>query len=198
MTTTTTTTISTFEMTIFVDRLWGPQAKGWACLAAGHGPHLDDAGKYRHARFEPTFIAWPVDIDKLVRWAASRAPFCDLYVTPMLRTEKSRKKGRTSTGAGSRWLWCDVDGEWSEERERRWARFDGTGAFMVHSGRGRHLYVPAGRHLEPAEVEERNRKLAALFAGEKWEENAYLRLPGTFNFKTYAAGGVEVPVRMEP
>lgn len=190
---TSTTAVSTHEMVAYCDRLWGPEAKGWACLAAGHGPHLDDAGKYRHARFEPTFIPWPVGVEKLVHWAASRAPHCDVYVTPMLRTERSRKKG---TGGGSRWLWVDVDGEWTEERERRWSRFEGTGAFMVHSGRGRHLYVPAGRHLGVAEVEERNRKLCALFAGEKWEENAFLRMPGTFNFKPLAAGGVEVPVRV--
>lgn len=189
--------ISDYEMTLYVDRLWGPKAKGWACLAAGSGPHLDEHGKYRHAGFHEKYFDWPGQLGSLVRWAASKAPTADLYVTPMLRTSKSRRKrAGEQTGAGSRWLWVDVDGEWTGERQQRWERFAGTGAFMVHSGRGRHLYVPAGQHLGPDEVEAANRKLCALFGGEKWEHNAFLRLPGTANFKPFATGGKEVPVRI--
>lgn len=175
----------------YVDRLWGPKARGWACLGIGRGPHYDENGKYKHDRYFERFFSWPNELEKLIKFAVTEAWVSDVYVTPALRTAKSRKKNTAAPGS---WLWVDVDGEWCDEREQRWQRFTGTGSFMVLSGRGRHLYVPAGRELEPAAIEAQNRKLAALFRGEKWEANALLRMPGTQNWKTWAAGGEPAPV----
>jgi hypothetical protein len=174
------------QVVMYADRLWGARAKGTVCLAFGSAPHLDENGKYAHSSFKQAFLLWPTQLNEIVRRVTTASATGDVYVTPALRTERSRRSGTARSG---RWLWVDVDGEWTDEREARWQRFAGTGAFMVHSGRGRHLYVPARREMEPVDIEANNRKLCALFGGEKWEANALLRMPGTLNWKPYAMTG---------
>lgn len=189
-----------WEMVRYVDHLWGGDARGFACVGVGSGPYLDENGKYKHRSFGHKFFAWPYAIEAMVAFAARAAHHADVYVTPALRTRRDRQRG---SAGPARFGWVDVDGPWDDERQRRWEaiRPKAAGAFMVDSGRGRHLYVPAGQWLGPDEIEEMNRKLSGLFTtsagvGEKWESNALLRLPGTFNWKPWAAGGRPVPVAL--
>lgn len=193
-----TATTREHDVFTYVNRLFGPGSRGWVGLAVGSGPHLADDGRYGHAGFKQMFFAWPSQLNEIIRKAVRSSETGDVYVCPALRNAKSRKKlpGGDTAQAGC-WLWTDVDGEWTDERQVRWERFKGTGAFMVHSGRGRHLYVPTGALLEPADLEAKNRKLCALFDSEKWESNALLRMPGTVNWKPWAFGlGDPAPVRL--
>ncbi|MFN8019838.1 MAG: hypothetical protein U0P45_17220 [Acidimicrobiales bacterium] len=161
-------------------RLWGDH-KGTACIATGR-PHVNEAGKYAHRDFAHHFFAWPAEADDFASAAVDLAgQALDVYVTPMLRTARSAKKG---AGAGGSWCWVDVDGEWTAERSAAVGTLGDT--FTVHSGTGRHVYVALDGWYEPDEVAGLNRRLRVLLDGDhKWAENALLRVPGTYNRKPF-------------
>jgi hypothetical protein len=170
-----------------VQLLW-TGLEGIACLAFGHGPYYDDHESYRHDRLEQRFYAWPADKIRLVDDAveATMAANIDVYITPALRTRRSRKAG---TAARSLYLWSDVDGEWTFERQRTLAGLWSPGSFVVDSGRGRHVYLKLARAMPASWIEERNYRLSMMLGGEKWEENALLRLVGTWWLKDAVHGG---------
>ena len=149
-------------------------------------------GKFRHHSFTERFFHWPEQTEEAVTWAIGEGAFADLYVCPVLRLTKSRKKmvdGHPTAGPG-RWLWCDVDGLWTAEREARWSTSPPPAGPSPSSGRGRHLYVYLSTDRQPADLERLNRRLRDTLDGDhKWDSSAYLRLPGTYNFKPLAVDG---------
>lgn len=174
----------------YVGTLWGGLS-GVACLCFGHDPFIASNGRYSHADFVQRFYTWPDKAEELIDQAMARAPGGDVYVTPALRTERSRKQ---DTAAPGRWLWADVDGEWTQARAAKWAQITDAapGSFAVRSGGGRHLYVRREHTLEPEERDVMNRRLAAHFGGDaKWDGTALLRLPGRWNNKPVARGDGE-------
>lgn len=177
----------------YVHELWDGE-EGIACLCFGHDPFIASNGRYSHADWVQRFYRWPAEAEKLLDQAMARAPGGDVYVTPALRTSQSRK---ADTAAPGRWLWADVDGAWTREREDKWQVIVGSapGSFGVRSGGGRHLYVRRQQVLEPDQRDALNRRLALHFGGDsKWDGTALLRLPGRWNNKPVArdVGGPEL------
>jgi hypothetical protein len=158
--------------------MWGDH-DGLVCL--GHGTPYLDGDKYRHRDFRQVFGVWPDQAAWLADHALHQAAHGrDIYVTPMLRAERSRKKG---TGAGGRWAWTDLDGPLTVER-RAAIHAIGAAARVVSSGTGHHVYVELDDWYPLDVIEDTNRRLAAMLDGDhKWDDAAFLRLPGTFNLK---------------
>ena len=168
----------------FTRALWGDH-DGYACV--GHGaPHLDTNGMYRHRGFSQTFHEWPsasVAMAEQMMTLAARGH--DVYVTPMLRAEKGRKKG---TGAGAQWAWVDLDGPMTEDRLRV-LRALGDTVRVVSSGTGHHAYFQLDEWTPLDEVENTNRALASMLDGDsKWDDTSFLRPPGTYNRKPLLRG----------
>jgi hypothetical protein len=171
----------------YLDRLFGPNRRGYVAVAHGTGMRYDERGKYRHRRWSERFFRWPDDLNALVRWARGAGVVGDVYVCPALRVGRDRSKSARSKGpAPASWAWIDCDGAWTEEHQELYSRLERRGAFTVASGTGRHLYVPVEPDLEQADLESANRGLAGLFDGDaKWAGNSLLRLPGTYNWKQW-------------
>jgi len=159
---------------------------GYACLFTGVGGHYKGP-RYAFASTSQRFFEWPAQRKELLTASAAAAPMSDVYLAPMLRASRGRKKG---SGAPSRYLWADVDGQWTEERSEALVPLMAEGSFVVSSGSGRHVYVRLDEALPPAAVEQLNRRLAVLLDGDaKWDDTALLRLAGTWNHKSRALGG---------
>ena len=111
-----------------------------------------------------------------------------LWVRP-LHSVLSSLAGRAAPAAGPI-AWADVDGPWTAQRAQALDRLGGWPTWQVHSGSGRHLYLPLGELEPPARLEGWNRRLAALLQADSgWSETKLLRLPGTYNHKPRTAGG---------
>ena len=174
----------------WVNAVWGEQP-GHFHFAFGVGGHFNGAGKYAHKRWHERSGRWPDDRDRFLAEAIGRAEADDVYVAPYLRSNASRKKGNA---LASRMVYVDVDE--AREENRGFARLlIGPGGLLVNSGHGLHVYITLSRAVEPDELEQLNRHLAhRLHADAGWAENKLLRLPGTWNHKTRASGGVSRPV----
>jgi hypothetical protein len=174
----------------WVNAVWGEQP-GHFHFAFGVGGHFNGSGKYAHKRWQQRSGRWPDDRDRFLAEAIGRAEADDVYVAPYLRSNASRKKGNA---LASRMLYADVDE--AHEENRGFARLlIGPGGLLVNSGHGLHVYITLPEGLEPDELEQLNRHLAhRLQADSGWAENKLLRLPGTWNHKTRASGGVSRPV----
>jgi hypothetical protein len=177
---------------LWMARLWGDQ-DGHACLCLGLDGHLGQSGRYAFRRFTQGFHRWPADRHRLLAQATAAADQADVYVGVLLRSRPSRRAGTARLG---RVAWADIDGAWTTQRAQALARLGGWPTWQVHSGSGRHLYLPL-ENLEPPErLEGWNRRLAALLdADSGWSETKLLRLPGTYNHKPRAAGGRSKLVR---
>lgn len=159
--------------------------EGYACLWVGIGGRFTGT-RYSFASQTQRFFAWPAQRREFLDAAMKAAPTADVYLTPMLRAERSRKHG---TGTPSRYLWADVDGEWTAARGDALVPMMAEGSFVVASGSGRHVYVRLSAPLAPERVEHLNRRLAVALDGDaKWDSTALLRLAGTWNHKGYARG----------
>jgi hypothetical protein len=171
---------------LWMARLWGSR-EGHACLALGVDGHLSRGGRYEFRRFVQCFHRWPVGRHRLLAQAMAAADQADVYVGVLLRSGRSRRAGTAQPG---RVAWADVDGAWTIQRAQALDRLGGWPTWQVHSGSGRHLYLPL-EDLEPPErLEGWNRRLAALLAADSgWSQTKLLRLPGTYNHKPRAAGG---------
>jgi len=171
---------------LWMTRVWGDQ-QGYACLCLGAGGHLNPGGSYRFARFIQQFYRWPADRLQLLARAMAAAADADVYVGVLLGGRASRRAGTALPG---RIAWADVDGPWSTQRAQALKRLDGRAVWQVHSGSGRHLYLPLDDLEPPDRLEGWNRRLATLLdADSGWSQTKLLRLPGTFNHKPRAAGG---------
>ncbi len=179
----------------FLTAMWGDR-EGWAAFAAGIDPYVDSStGKYRHAKFEQFFYRWPTEADKAISDVQnmSNAGASDMYVSPMLRTARERKK---ATGAGGCWAWADLDGAMTEQRRDVIASF-GADARVVNSGTGHHLYVKLDDWHTPDDIEAVNQTLAAALGGDhKWSNESLLRPPGTWNLKPRTFNG-ELPALVQ-
>jgi hypothetical protein len=177
---------------LWMARLWGSR-EGHACLALGVDGHLSRGGRYEFRRFVQCFHRWPVGRHRLLAQAMAAADQADVYVGVLLRSGRSRRAGTAQPG---RVAWADVDGAWTIQRAQALDRLGGWPTWQVHSGSGRHLYLPL-EDLEPPErLEGWNRRLAALLAADSgWSQTKLLRLPGTYNHKPRAAGGQSRLVR---
>lgn len=167
--------------TMYADLLWGGDT-GWAALALGDNPHYEN-GKYKHSQFSQRFYRWPDDRPRLIADAIANAPKADVYVAPMLRADRCRAKGN---GIGGRYIWCDVDDDWTPDHQAKLDTIWTTGSFVVLSGTEghRHLYLTLGVHVDIDTVTTLNKRLAKHLGGDaKWSDESLLRLPGTFNHK---------------
>jgi hypothetical protein len=177
---------------LWMARLWGNR-EGHACLCLGLDGHQGQSGRYEFRRFTQCFDRWPAGRHRLLAQAMAAADQADVYVGVLLRSGPSRRAGTAQPG---RVAWADVDGAWTIQRAQALDRLGGWPTWQVHSGSGRHLYLPL-EDLEPPErLEGWNRRLAALLAADSgWSQTKLLRLPGTYNHKPRAAGGQSRLVR---
>jgi hypothetical protein len=176
---------------LWMARLWGHR-DGQACLCVGLDGHLTPGGRYEFGRFTQSFHRWPAGRHRLLAQAMAAAPQADVYVGVLLRSGPSRRAGTAQPG---RVAWADVDGPWTAQRARALNALQGWPTWQVHSGTGRHLYLPLEELEPPERLEGWNRRLAALLAADSgWSETKLLRLPGTYNHKPHARGGRSVLV----
>ena len=176
---------------LWMARLWGDRP-GFACLCVGLGGHLSQTGSYGFDRFTQCFHRWPAGRHRLLAQAMAAADQADVYVGVLLRSGPSRRAGTAQPGPVA---WADVDGPWTTQRAQALDRLGGWPTWQVHSGSGRHLYLPLGELEPPARLEGWNRRLAALLEADSgWSETKLLRLPGTYNHKPRARGGRSLPV----
>ena len=105
----------------------------------------------------------PDRAEQLVAKAHEYAPRADVYVCPLLRTERSRKSG---SGSAGRYAWADLD----EEPAAGWNRLLlGPSSFVVGSGNGKHPYLWLPEPMPAPELEQLNRRLATtLDADAGW------------------------------
>jgi DNA-binding transcriptional ArsR family regulator len=169
----------------WLDAVWSRRA-GYFSFAFGVDGRFSAQGKYEFEHWHDRHGRWPDDRDRFLAEALERAGRDDVYVAPYLRSKPSRKKG---TALPSDLVYADVD-ELRDNLRGFERLLIGPGGFVVSSGEGLHAYLRLPEPLEPAELEEWNRRLAArLCADAGWAENKVLRLPGTWNHKERARGG---------
>ncbi len=177
-------------------RMWGRRT-GRAVVGFGHGGHYPHRGlAYKFKRFEQRDFRWPADCQRLLDEALSAATRVDVYVSVLLHNTGTRGR-ETATAAAGPVAWADVDGDWTPQRQAALKALE-VDAWQVESGTrgGRHVYIPLGEAIDPARLEQVNRRLArALDADAGWSRTKVLRLPGSLNHKPRAAGGESVPVR---
>jgi hypothetical protein len=161
--------------------------EGFVAVGMGFGGRFE--GKYTFQDFAEAFWVWPDHEDALLEKVEEHLHTADIYVCPLLRKTRSRKKG---TGGLGRFVWADVDGQAPAGWERALL---GPSSFVVGSGRGQHPYIALPEPVAPDIIEEINQRLAlGLDADSGWSETKYLRLAGTFNHKPRAQGGASAPV----
>lgn len=182
----------------FLDMLFG-DTEGWAAVVFGTGGYFDANGKYSFPRDENDWrkngwqerkYAWPAEREKLISAALRHRG--DVYICPAIRAVRSREM---NTAGPARWAWVDLDRPWDDEAAEL---CNLPGIAVISSGRGSHIYARLPDVVDdPLELDEWNRRLGA-YVGEgadaKWKENSVLRLPGTFSYKSAAAGGEPTPI----
>lgn len=177
----------------WTETVWG-ERNGYFSFAFGVGGHYNGPDRYQFEKWiERDGGRWPDDRERFLIEAIDKSAECDVYVAPYLRSSASRKKG---SALPSNIIFADVDEHRDENRgfERI---LIGPGGLLVDSGHGQHPYLRLPGELEPAELEQWNRRLARLLhADAGWAENKVLRLPGTWNHKDRARGGRSTPVRL--
>jgi hypothetical protein len=89
------------------------------------------------------------------------------------------------------WLYSDVDHDLTGDQRRAYEELCTGEHFLVRSGSGNnfHLYLHLDEVLDPDQLMTLNRRLALTLGGEKYEANAVLRPPGSFNHKNAVEGG---------
>jgi hypothetical protein len=176
-------------------RVWG-RTEGWACAALGVGGHYTDSGRYEFTDFHHRYYRWPDHTRRFLVELLRAAPEADVYVIPLLRRDRSARKGAAAAGQVA---WADVDGAWTPERAAATDRLRAGGppVWLVESGSGgRHVYTRLAEAAPPDQVEAWNRRLGALLgADHKWAENSLLRLPGTLNHKPHKSRKAPTVVR---
>lgn len=168
----------------YCSTMWGDH-RGVAAFAIGTGQHYTDTGKYAFTDFLQRFHPWPAGRGVLAALVDTADAGADVYVNPMLRTTRRRRK---DTGAGGRFAWADIDGPLDDGRLDVLGSLGGA-ARVVWSGSGHHAYVELDGWHDPEVVESANKGLRdALTADAKHSNESLLRLPGTWNHKNPTRG----------
>jgi RepB DNA-primase from phage plasmid len=132
------------------------------------------------SRHDPRAYLEAGDAHALCRLAGiARGRGEEVFATPLPR--QRAEPGKRAVGLGSV-VWVDLDGaspDGLREIERHKPHL------WVASGAGQHLYWRLADELEPAAVEELNRRLCHRLGGDPacCEYGRIMRLPGTFNQK---------------
>lgn len=174
------------QIAAYLDRIFG-RRKGIVLIAFGSGGHFNEKDTYRPETWEQQTLTWPRDRDALISEALEVAPNVDVYISPTLRTAPNRRKGSSDA---SEYLWADVD-TLGPNTFKRLDTILSDGSFLVHSGQPGHLhvYIRLDDFYPPQVVEDLNKQLMRFLGGDsKWDETSVLRLPGTLNHKSRAAG----------
>lgn len=182
------------QVAAYLDQLFGSSI-GVVVIAIGIGGHLTKTGSYRfRGGLKHNFFNWPDQRQGIIDLVLSASGNHDLYVIPNLRSAPNAKKGSC---LGADHCWADID-QITAGTQRRLSAVLSQGSFVVHSGRGLHVYVLLDGFYPAKVIDDLNRRLASyLPADSKWAENALLRLPGTFNHKGRAMGEQSYPVTFE-
>jgi hypothetical protein len=183
------------QMATYLDRLFGHH-EGTVALGLGIKGVILDTGHYffGSGRLRHRYFSWPDQRQKLIDAALRAAPEDDVYVIPNLRTARSAKLGFC---LAAHYCWADIDVV-SDDLRLRLGAVLSKGSFIVHSGRGLHVYILLDKFYGPNVLEDLNERLAQyLPADSKWRTNSLLRLPGTFNHKGRARGRTSLPVVIE-
>jgi DNA-binding MarR family transcriptional regulator len=179
-------TCSVEQISAYCDRLYGRRLGIVVVVLGVNGRYsgAKDTYKFASASLPRRFFEWPREREKLFE-IVKLAHVHDLYVLPTLRSARNARKGSC---LGSEYIWADVD-HVDETTWRKLARISSDSSFLVHSGRGLHVYIKLDSWY-PADVIEKlnNQLMHYLGADSKWAENALLRLPGTINHKLRAQG----------
>lgn len=173
----------------YFHRLWHG-LEGWACICVGHNGYYNPAGAYKWGQggFTQHFYRWPKQRRDLYRFAVDNGQRHDVYAAVALRTQRNRE---ASNAAPSRYLWADIDQEWTDRHQTIWSALRTPGSFAVTSGSGthRHLYLRLAEPVARDELERLNERLAHKLGGDaKHDAAAVLRVPGTSNRKPVARG----------
>jgi hypothetical protein len=161
---------------------------GWLAVAIGHEPHVDDAGKYAHKRWEEHAAPWPKRVGDVVAAIARSAQSADVYCCPYLMRDRRRTKGNAASHA---LVHADIDGELDPDAVRALGGFAVTSGTPGHA----HVYVPLSYAVTPTQHEVLCCGLAERLGGDaKYSDNDLLRPPGTLNHKPAAAGGAPAAV----
>jgi DNA-binding transcriptional ArsR family regulator len=180
------------QVAAYLDRLFANRT-GIVAVAIGVGGYFDQSNKYTFdtGNVRHRFFDWPEEREKIINLAVRSAKKHDVYVIPNLRSARSAKAG-SSLGAS----YCSADMDRiTDTSKRRLEALLSQGSFLVHSGRGLHVYIRLEAFYSSEVIEDLNMRLALYLAADsKWYECALLRFPGTFNHKGRAAGGESLPV----
>jgi len=178
--------VSTFDRNQaerFLALLFGlPRTEGWLAGRVGRATVSSDGHEERHLLTQVERCRF-LDVAERAVEAGK-----DVWVCPMPRATKDRRKGNGLSGEVA---WADMDHTPTPQQR---ALIEELGAGLVESGTPGHLhaYVAFAHPTDPAIIEQLNRGLRGALGGDhKWADNSLLRLPGTFNSKPGAG-----PVRM--
>lgn len=178
----------------YCDLVW-QQRPGWVVAGIGAKGHFSGTS-YKYVGFRERPYRWPDERNTLVSELLTQSVSSDVFVTVMLRSRPSRKRG-TGTALPGQFAWLDAD-PWDDERNRLLVDA-GSPVHRVSSGGpggGEHVYVDLGEPLAASLVGAYCQRLAKRFDTDNWGgDNKFLRLPGTFNHKGRAQGRSSAPVR---
>jgi hypothetical protein len=183
------------QVAAYLDRLFGNR-QGIVAIALGTGGYFDGNRKYLfgHGCMKHRYFAWPSQRAEIITLALRSAKNHDLYVIPNLRSAPNAKKGFFTDSA---YCWADLD-KVTDATEILLKEVQSQGSFLVHSGRGLHVYIALDGVYPVEIIEPLNRALRDfLEADSKWAENSLLRVPGTLNHKGRALGQESYPVVLE-
>ncbi len=172
-----------FQVRRHCARLWG-EHEGIAALA--HGVPYVSGKSYSHHAFRQRFYEYPSQLDELCHDAVDLSGTQDIWLCPMLRRDRARKK---SNGLGGQHGWADVDGPWTPERARVLSESATPGTALVDSGTGHHVYLKVENWSSVESIVRLNLALRGALDGDaKHQNESLLRPPGTLNHKPRVFG----------
>jgi len=177
----------------FFREIYGDQ-RGFICLVLRGKGHFKGSGSYSFQSFSDRYFKWPGEAEAAVDLVFRQRRIDDVYFTPRLRRERSRRKD-TATAGGC--LFVDIDKVPTEEQRQRLDQLTSRRHYAVSSGTNDniHLYLPLEGDATASEVTDLCRRLVLAVGGDaKWADNSLLRVPYTYNHKERARGGSSTPV----
>jgi predicted transcriptional regulator len=181
----------------FFEQVFGDGA-GTVLLAEAPNGHYTETGSYGHGGkgWHPRTFRWPQQSRQMMEFVIEFSPTSDVYVLPSLRSRSNPARKGSSLRSGFVRLELDQP---DANAMRRLATILSKGSFLVRSGRPKnlHVYLTLNGLHEPLLVERASKAVANYLGGDKWVENAFLRVPATLNHKGRAQGSQSWPVTLE-